>query len=205
MSPKYKGKTRYRIKSGIVMLFQLVTWPLFVPSLIAYHIFESERVFASSAQFLSLFPGRIGQYLRASFYCRTLKKCESDIMVGFCSFFAHPTAEVGRHVVISSFSIIGTATIGNSVLISARASILSGKHQHETSRSESIGDQSQKNYYKRIYIGDYSWIGEGAIVMANLGENTVVGTGSVVSRDMPANMIALGNPSRFIPREATRV
>ena len=44
------------------------------------------------------------------------------------------------------------------------------------------------------------WLGEGARVLkgVTIGENTVVGAGSVVSRSLPANVIAAGNPARVI-------
>src|SRR3712207_6712121 len=45
------------------------------------------------------------------------------------------------------------------------------------------------------------WLGGGAIVLpgVTIGENTVVGAGAVVSRDLPANVVAGGNPGRFVP------
>ena len=44
------------------------------------------------------------------------------------------------------------------------------------------------------------WLGEGTRVLkgVTIGENTVVGAGSVVSRSLPANVIAAGNPARMI-------
>jgi maltose O-acetyltransferase len=49
-------------------------------------------------------------------------------------------------------------------------------------------------------IGDGAWIGGGAIVCpgVSIGENTVVGAGSVVTRDLPAGVLAVGNPCRVL-------
>ena len=49
-------------------------------------------------------------------------------------------------------------------------------------------------------IGDNVWLGGGAIVLpgVTIGENTVVGAGSVVTRDLPANVVAVGNPARVV-------
>lgn len=51
-----------------------------------------------------------------------------------------------------------------------------------------------------VIIGDYVWIGGGAIIMpgVTIGDNVVIGAGSVVTRDVPDNVIAYGNPCRII-------
>lgn len=51
-----------------------------------------------------------------------------------------------------------------------------------------------------ITIGDNVWLGGGVIVCpgVTIGDNTVVGAGAVVARDLPANVVAVGNPARVI-------
>ncbi|MCC5930930.1 MAG: sugar O-acetyltransferase [Cyclobacteriaceae bacterium] len=53
---------------------------------------------------------------------------------------------------------------------------------------------------KPIIIGDNVWIGGGAIVCpgVSIGKNTTIGAGSVVTRDIPDNVFAAGNPCRVI-------
>jgi maltose O-acetyltransferase len=53
---------------------------------------------------------------------------------------------------------------------------------------------------KRIVIEDNVWIGGGAILLpgVTIGRNAVVGAGSVVTRDVPANTVVAGNPARMI-------
>lgn len=52
----------------------------------------------------------------------------------------------------------------------------------------------------RIAIGDNVWLGGGVIVCpgVTIGENTLVGAAAVVTRDLPANVVAVGSPARVI-------
>ena len=51
-----------------------------------------------------------------------------------------------------------------------------------------------------LTIGDNVWLGGGVIVCpgVTIGENTVVGAGAIVVHDLPANVVAVGNPARII-------
>lgn len=51
-----------------------------------------------------------------------------------------------------------------------------------------------------ITIGDNVWIGGGAIIGPGImiGDNTTIGAGSIVTRDIPANVVAVGNPCRVM-------
>jgi len=53
---------------------------------------------------------------------------------------------------------------------------------------------------KPITIGDNVWLGGGVIVCpgVSIGDNSVVGAGAVVTRDIPANVLAAGNPARVL-------
>lgn len=51
-----------------------------------------------------------------------------------------------------------------------------------------------------IHIGKNCWLGAGVIVLpgVSIGDNTVIGAGSIVTRDIPANVVAAGNPCRVM-------
>ncbi len=185
------------MKRLVVYALYLVTWPLTIPSIIGYRCFHSEEIFSFCSKSISLVPGLLGQYLRSSFYHQTLNSCEFDLAIGFCSYFAHPNVNVGRKVGTGSFTIIGTVDIGNNVLIASRVSLLSGKYQHDLSDRSGPGENPDSNL-TRIRIGSNSWIGESSVVMADVGNNCVVSAGSVVTKPMPDDSTAIGNPARFL-------
>jgi len=49
-----------------------------------------------------------------------------------------------------------------------------------------------------VTIGSDSWIGAGAIVMANVGSRTTIGAASVVTKPVPDDCVAVGSPARVI-------
>ncbi len=55
-------------------------------------------------------------------------------------------------------------------------------------------------YNAPVRIGKNCWIGAGALIMpgVTIGDNTVVGAGSVVTKDLPSNVVAVGNPCRVL-------
>jgi galactoside O-acetyltransferase len=61
-------------------------------------------------------------------------------------------------------------------------------------------------YNAPIHIGKNCWLGAGVIVMpgVSIGEGTVVGAGSVVTRDLPAGVVAVGNPCRVMRQISER-
>ena len=58
----------------------------------------------------------------------------------------------------------------------------------------------QNLYHAPIHIGKSAWIGAHATILPNvtIGDNAIVGAGSVVTKDVPDNAIVAGNPARFI-------
>lgn len=55
-------------------------------------------------------------------------------------------------------------------------------------------------YNADVYIQRNVWIGAGAIILPgiHIGENSVIGAGSMVTHDIPANVVAVGNPCRVL-------
>lgn len=55
-------------------------------------------------------------------------------------------------------------------------------------------------YNAPVHIGKNCWLGAGVILVpgVSIGDNTVVGAGSIVTKDIPANVIAVGNPCRVL-------
>jgi maltose O-acetyltransferase len=87
-------------------------------------------------------------------------------------------------------------TIGNDVSIGPRVQLLTALHPMEDHELRRRRWESAAP----ITIGDNVWFGGGVIVCAGVtvGNDTVVGAGSVVTRDLPPRVFAAGNPARVI-------
>lgn len=60
--------------------------------------------------------------------------------------------------------------------------------------------KKQAQFNVPVYIGDNVWIGGGSIILpgVKVGKNSVIGAGSVVTKDIPENVVAVGNPCRVL-------
>ena len=75
--------------------------------------------------------------------------------------------------------------------------ILSGKHQHSTENADVL-IRFQKGEFKKIIIGEDTWIGNSSVIMGDIGKGCIIGAGSVVTQPINAYSIAAGNPARVI-------
>ncbi|WP_419533217.1 sugar O-acetyltransferase [Endozoicomonas sp.] len=85
-------------------------------------------------------------------------------------------------------------TIGDNVLIAPHVMISTGTHPIDPI------ERQKTEYGSPITIGNNVWIGGNVSVLpgVTIGDNCVIGAGSVVNRDIPANSVAVGNPCRVI-------
>jgi acetyltransferase-like isoleucine patch superfamily enzyme len=172
----------------------VVTSPMILATWLEKRISSGEGVFVGMSQFLALIPGYVGTCLRAAYYYASLEKCSWEIHVGFGSIFTHRGASLGPNVSMGAYCVIGHADIGGGVMLASRISIPSGKRQH----IDESGRLTSATRFDRVAIGRGSWIGEGAIIMANVGENCIVSAGAVIVNELPAACLLAGNPARVI-------
>ena len=156
-----------------------------------------ERVFLSWGQFCALLPGLPGAYLRRSFYRLTLQHCARDCHIGFLSLITSRETRIEAGVYIGPMAVIGIATLERGTLIGTRVGILNGGYQHERLADGTLAAFAPAHAC-RTHIGEHSWIGEAAIVMADVGARCVVGAGSIVHRPVRDDTVVAGNPARLI-------
>lgn len=115
-----------------------------------------------------------------------------------------PIITIGNNVYINWDCHIGGINkiiIGNNVLIGSKVMIIDHQHGEITNEALKLSPAIRPLYSKGpIVISDNVWIGEGTAIMPNvtIGKNSIIGANSVVTKDIPENCVAAGNPARVI-------
>ena len=134
---------------------------------------------------------------------------KAGIIHGKNVYFEPPFhCEYGKHIKVGEnfYANIGCImldvaqiTIGKNVLFGPNVSIYTAGHPiHYESRI------SGYEYGVPVAIGDNVWIGGNCVILpgVKIGSNTVIGAGSIVTKEIPDNVLAAGNPCKVI-REIT--
>ena len=85
--------------------------------------------------------------------------------------------------------------VGNNVMFAPNVTLTTGTHPiHPEIR------RKKAQYNAPIYIEDNVWLGANVVVLpgVRIGENSVIGAGSVVTKDIPANVVAVGTPCKVL-------
>ena len=95
----------------------------------------------------------------------------------------------------------GHIYIGDKVMFGPNVTIATANHPVN---AELRGRGLQ--YNKEVHIGENAWIGAGVVIVpgVNIGKNAVIGAGSVVTKDIPDNVVAVGNPCRVLREVSER-
>ena len=138
-----------------------------------------------------------------------------DVGKGFttgvgCRLEAYPvdakskTLFIGENVQINDYvhiTAMENVSIGDNVLIASRVYISDNSHGCYSGEGEhsspEVPPQERAYHIKRVRIDDNVWLGEMVSVLpgVTIGTGTIVGANSVVSKDLPSNVIAVGAPA----------
>ncbi len=85
--------------------------------------------------------------------------------------------------------------IGDHVMIGPNVTLATAGHPIDPEYRENVAQ-----FNVPIHIGRNVWIGANCVVLpgVSIGENSVIGAGSIVTKDIPANVVAVGNPCRIL-------
>jgi len=109
-------------------------------------------------------------------------------------------AKIGTHCKISSHTFICEGvTIEDNVFIGHGVTFINDSYPRATTATGALQTESDW-HVERTLIKKGASIGSGATILANVvvGENAIIGAGSTVTKDVPANAIVAGNPARLL-------
>lgn len=146
-------------------------------------------------------PAAPGVAIRMLIYKLFFKKCGKGLRVADYVVIKFPEMiAVGNHVAFNEFDWIdgnGGIEIGDYVRIGPHVSVISFEHVFS---DPEIPIKLQGKSLKKIVIEDDVWIGAGSKILGGvtIGKGSVIGAGSVVTKNIPPYSIAVGNPARII-------
>lgn len=190
-------RARTGLKGTAQMLATLTLAPEFLSFWIRSRLLGRDRALEGSTQTLSLIPGIVGQVFRRAFLTRVLDFCHPESTVEFGTIFSKAGTRIEENVYIGPHCHIGLAHLERDVLIAAGVHIPSGPMTHGTADlTKRI--QDQPGLLQKVRIGAGTWIGSGVVVMAEIGCDSIVGAGAVVTKPVPDRVLAGGVPARVI-------
>ena len=186
--------------TGKQVVFWLATL-LVSPQLLSYwiraRVLGADRALQGSTQLLSLVPGVFGQYLRRAFLNRVLSELHPTVTVEFGTVFSKAGAKLGENVYVGPNCNLGLVHLERNVLVGAGVHIPSGPDTHGID-DPSRPIREQPGELRMVHVGEGAWIGSGAVVLADVGRDTVVAAGSVVTRPLAERIIAAGVPAAML-------
>lgn len=96
-------------------------------------------------------------------------------------------------------TVIGPVQVGNDVMFAQNVVVSGMNHGYEDIL---LPPSKQKDICKQIIIEDEVWIGANSVITAGItiGKHSIIGAGSVVTKDIPPFCIAVGNPAKVIKK-----
>lgn len=171
--------------------------PHFLFYRLAVVFLDRKEAFYGASQWVALYPGLLGSYIRWGFYRLTLKRLGADVRFGFMATLSHPDICIGKGAYIGPFCNLGLCSIGDHVLLGTGCHVLSGFKQHRyDSLDLPIRDQGGENL--EVHIGEDCWIGNQAVIGNHVGAHSVIGAASLVVAAIPEYSVAVGQPARVL-------
>jgi maltose O-acetyltransferase len=157
---------------------------------------EFERVQDLLARFNGSAPGAHEE--RDALLRRTLQHVGEDVVVRPPFYCEYGAISIGDQTFINVDAVmldVVPITIGAACQIATRVQLLTATHPIDPGPRR-LGWE----YGEPITIADNVWLGGGVIVCpgVSIGQDTVVGAGAVVTRDLPAGVVAAGVPARVV-------
>lgn len=155
---------------------------------------------------------------RCAQLCYEFNLCRPDDMEKQDSLLRRILGKVGKNIIVTApfYCDYGTnITVGDSFYTNHNCTILDGAEvcfgDHVfiapncvfSTAGHAIDAQQRADGLEialPIHVGSRVWFGANVTVLpgVSIGDNTVIGAGSVVTRDIPANVVAVGNPCRVL-------
>jgi acetyltransferase-like isoleucine patch superfamily enzyme len=194
---------RERVKTVARGVAHVLVVPFVASYAVRARLLGADRALMASTQLLAYIPGLPGQYIRRAFLQRTIAACAPSAVIEWGTTLSRAGTRLGKNAYIGPSCHLGLVNIEDDVLIAAGVHIPSGGATHGFN-DLTIPIREQPQGLRAVRVGSGAWIGSAAVVMADVGSDTVVGAGAVVTRALPAGVVAAGAPARVLRGRTAR-
>jgi len=188
---------RETLKAVARGLFTVATIPALVSFAIRRAVLGADRALEGSTQALAILPGLPGEYARRAFLSRALAHFDVSATVQFGTLFSQAGARIDANVYVGPRCHLGLVHLERDVLLAAGVHIPSGGETHGTADLD-LPIREQPGSRTLVRIGEGTWVGSAAIILADVGRHCVIGAGAVVTSPLPDYVVAAGVPARVI-------
>ncbi len=188
---------REGLKATARALATVVALPVILSFLIKRAFIGADAALEGSSQTVSLVPGLIGDYLRRAFLTQALAHMHPTATVQFGTIFSQAGARLDANVYVGPRCHLGLVHLERDVLLASGVHVPSGGATHGIDDPD-VPIRDQPGTRTVVRIGEGSWVGSAAVVMADVGRHTVIGAGAVVVSPLPDYVIAGGVPAKVI-------
>lgn len=162
---------------------------------------ELIEMYWRAREVLHAFNGSIHDRNRMETLRALLKRVAPDVWIEppfYCEYGEHIQIGSGSYLNVNCFlQDCASITIGESVLIGPGVQVCTASHPVQGSERVA-GDRTYVTSAQPVHIGDRVWIGANVSVLGgvSIGDDAVIGAGSVVTGDIPPGVVAYGVPCR---------
>jgi len=178
-------------------LCQILVLPIVGSTALRGALTGRDRSFSATMEWLALLPGLPGQYIRRAYLTAVTEGCGDETVIGPGTLFSSRRVRIDHNAYVGPHCDIGWAHIERDVLIAAGVHIPSGPITHGVARLD-VPIRDQAGDPRKVTIGEGAWIGNGAVIMADVGRHAIVAAGAVVTKPIPDWSIAAGIPARVV-------
>lgn len=138
-----------------------------------------------------------------------LKSCGRGVWIGNDNIMTPSTISMGDYSKIGNRCVIqsthGEIKIGISARLGDGVNIHGGNHVYNGVGNLIVENKKPSGSDKPVILGNDLWIGANAIILAGvtIGDGSVVGAGSIVTKDIPPYSIAVGVPAKVVGKRFT--
>jgi acetyltransferase-like isoleucine patch superfamily enzyme len=171
--------------------------PLVVSFAVRRTFLGADRALEASTEGLAVMPGVTGCYLRRAFLAWVLARCDRSATIAFGTLFSRVGARLDARVYVGPRCHLGLVHLERDVLLGAGVHVPSGRDTHGSAGVDRP-IREQPGTPQLIRIGEGTWIGSAAVVLADVGRHAVIGAGAVVTTPIPDYSVAVGVPARVV-------